>query len=342
MKSLLGLDIGSHSIKLVELAVDRNGVTLLAAGIAATPSKALTSTVVADTEALSVVISKLAKDLNVTTRFVNAALPESQVFTRIISVPQLSDRELASAMQWEAEQYIPLPLDQVSVDYSILRQSTETGKNTMDVLLVASPKSLVEKYIAMLTLANLNPVALETEIIASCRALVHMAPTSRHVMVISIGAKTTDIAILRDGKLSFIRSMSSGGEAISRLLAQSLGFELSQAEAYKRAYGVEPDKLEGKILASIKPILDTIISEIQHAITFYTEKYPDNRIDTIFLSGGTARLPGLVVYLAQSLTIEVQLADPFADIRKHQNFNALEAESSQYTVAVGLALRNET
>lgn len=339
MKSMLGLDIGSHTIKLVEISQDNSGPSLLSAGAVATPPKALQSSVPADTEAIAVTVKKLVKDLAATTTDVNIALPESQVFTRIISVPQLSTRELTSAIKWEAEQYVPLPLDQVSVDFSILRDSRETGKNTMDVLLVACPKTLVEKYISILSMSGLTPVAMETEIIATSRALARSVPTSRHIMVVSLGAQTTDVAILRDGKLSFVRSIAAGGEAISRALAQGFGFELSQAEAYKRTYGVEADKLEGKILAAIKPILDTIVGELSRALTFYAEKYPEDKIATLLISGGTARLPGLVVYLAQSLNIEVQLANPFVGLKRNPAFRTLETEGVVYTVAIGLALR---
>ena len=339
MNSILALDIGSHSIKLIELSHDKDSYTLLAAGSTLTPPKALSTNTKGDTEGISMVISKLWKDTGSKSRLVNIALPESQVITRIIEVPQLSTRELASAIEWEAEQYIPLPLAQVTLDFSVLRDSKATGTNKMEVLLVASPKVLVEKYVSILEQADLEPHAVETEIIATARSLVRSSLNIKTAMIVSIGAQTTDLAILRQGVLSFTRSISAGGEALSRSLAQGLGFDYSQAEQFKKTYGVEKDNLEGKIVEAVKPVMDTIIGEISRAIAFYQEKYTNEHIDVIFLSGGTARLPGMVVYLAQSLNVEVQLANPWIGIKIDERFRVLDAAGPVFTVAVGLALR---
>src|SRR3989344_5408410 len=147
MNAILGLDIGSHSIKVVELLKEKTEIKLLSAGTSPTPPRALASGTSADLEAVAIVIKKLLKDAGATSRQAIVAPPESQVFTRVIDMPQLSPRELASAIKWEAEQYIPLPLDQVNVDFTVLRDSKKTGKNTMEVLLVAAPKTLIEKYL---------------------------------------------------------------------------------------------------------------------------------------------------------------------------------------------------
>ncbi len=339
MKGTLGIDIGSHSIKLVEIAKDKSTVTLLAAGNALTPPKALSSQVEADLQALAVTIQKLMKDSGVKADTVNIALPESQVFTRVITVPQLTSRELASAIKFEAEQYVPLPLDQVNLDYTVLRDSKETGVNTMEVLLVAGPKALIDKYMTIMEFLEVNVNAIETEIIAASRALVRSVSNLRSVMIVSLGVKTTDLAILRNGVLTFTRSISAGGEALTRSIAQKFGFEFTQAEEYKKAYGVEADKVEGKILASVKPILDTIIGEIKRAVAFYQQKYRDETVDTLLLNGGTARLPGMVVYLTEQVGIETQIANPWVGITKDTRFNVLDTEGPSFGIAVGLALR---
>jgi len=340
MKSTLGLDIGSHSIKAVEISREGKDFILLAAGSALTPPDSLTSAVPADQEALASAIKKLLRDTGVKSRSVNIAIPESQVFTRVIDMPQLSPRELSSAISWEAEQYIPLPLDQVNVDFTVLRDSKETGTGKMEVLLVASPKALLDKYLTILELAEVAPDCAETEIIAASRALVRSVPTVKTVMVVSLGAQTTDIAIIRNGVLSFTRSMSAGGEAFSRALVSSLDFNPSQAEEYKKAYGLEEDKLEGKIVAAVKPVIDTIVSEVKRAIAFYQEKYKGERVETILLSGGTAKLPGMVVYIAENIGIETQRANPWVGIRRDRRFSVLDAQGPVFSVAVGLALRD--
>ncbi|MBU1326706.1 pilus assembly protein PilM [Patescibacteria group bacterium] len=339
MKSLLGLDIGSHSIKLIEIEQDSKGPILRAAGSIPALTKELSSNLPADQQAVALAIQKLIKDAGAKSDQVNIALPEAQVFTRVIEVPQLSDRELSSAIQWEAEQYIPLPLDQVNLDYSVLRDSRETGTNKMDVLLVAAPKVLLDKYLTFLELAELTPVAAETEIIASTRALARATSDIKATMIASIGAKTTDLAILRNGILVFTRSISAGGEAISRSLVQGFDFSPGQAEEYKRTYGLQSDKLEGKIVATVKPIMDTIINEMKRAIAFFQEKYKEERVGAIILSGGSAKLPGMIVYVAESMGIETQLANPWVGIRRESRFQVLDKEGPVFGVAVGLALR---
>ncbi len=339
MNTIAGLDIGSHSIKLIELAREGDQVALVAAGSMPTPQKALTSSLQADTESLAVAIKQLIQSTGTKTRTVNLALPESKVFTRVIEVPQLSPRELTSAIKWEAEQYIPLPLDQVNVDFTVLQDGKNTQTNKMEVLLVAAPKALVDKYVSIMELAELNAVSAETEIIATSRAVGRSLPNVRTVMIVSLGALSTDIAILRSGILMFTRSVSTGGEALTRAIAQNLDFNLTQAEEYKRAYGLQQDKLEGKIIAAAKPIMDTIIQEIKRAMAFYSEKYKEEHVDTVILSGGTARLPGMVIYMAQALNCEVQLANPWVGIAKDARFNVLNTEGANFSIAVGLALR---
>lgn len=339
MDSIIGLDIGSHSIKLVEIGRRKDELVLMAAGSIPTPPKAILAINPEDLESIATVVKKLWKESGAVTKNVNIALPESQVFTRVIEVPQLSDRELASAIKWEAEQYIPMPLDQVTVDFTILRQARETGTNKMDVLLVASPKTLVEKYVTILEFAELNPIAVETEIIAASRSLIRTTGSVRTVMIVSLGAQTTDLAILRNGIFSFTRSISSGGEALSRAVAQAFGFEISQAEEFKKTYGIEKDKLEGKLLTAVAPIMDTIISEMKRAIAFYQEKYKDEQIGVAIISGGTAKVPGMVVYMAEKLGLEVQLANPWVGLVRDPRFHVLDAEGPVFSVSVGLALR---
>lgn len=339
MNTTAGLDIGTHTIKLIELARQGDQIAVIAAGSMPCPSKAITSTIQADLESVAVAVKQLMKDTGAKSKDISIALPESKVFTRVIEVPQLSDRELSSAIKWEAEQYIPLPLDQVNVDFTVLRDSKQTGTNKMEVLLVAAPKALIDKYLTILEMADLNVVGAETEIIATSRAVGRSIPNVKTVMVVSLGAQTSDIAILQSGTLLFTRSVSAGGEALTRAIAQNLDFNQTQAEEYKRAYGLEKDKLEGKIMNATKPIMDTIVGEIKRAFAFYEEKYKDQHVETVILSGGSSRLPGMVTYLAEALGSEVQLVNPWVGLTRDPRFNVLNSEGPNFCVAVGLALR---
>ena len=341
MKTHIGLDIGTRAIKLVELTRQGNSIILTSAGSMPAPPKALSSSLEADAEAVAVAIKKLIRETGAKSRTVTIALPESQVFTRVIEMPPLTSKELSSALQWQAEQYIPLPLDQVNMDFTVLRDAKQTGTNKIEVLLVACPKVLIDKYLTYLDLAELTAEGVETEIIAVSRSLLRATASVRTAMIVSLGHQTTDLAIVRGGVLGFTRSMSAGGDALSRALEQGLGLETTQAEEFKHAYGLEPDKLEGKILTAVKPIMDTIISELKRSVAYYQEHYPNEKVEAILLAGGTAKIPGMVVYLAQNigLGVEVQLANPWAGITRDQRFSILDPEGPKFCVATGLALR---
>ena len=339
MESLLGIDIGSHSIKLIEIGREKEIVTLLSAGSVPTPTKALSSKVAADSEAIAYVIKQLVRDTGAKSEKVNIALPESQVFTRVIEVPQLSNRELTSAIQWEAEQYIPLPLDQVNMDFTILRDAKTTANGKMEVLLIAAPKVLIERYMTILELADLTPMFAETEVVASSRAIAASVSSLKNVVLISIGAQTTEITILHGGIIAFTRSISAGGEALSRALSQSLDFTVVQAEEYKKTYGLQRGLLEGKLVTAMEPIMATILNELKRAVAFFGEKYAADRIEAVILSGGTAKLPGVVSYITEQIAIETQIANPWIGVQKEARFAVLEAEGPTFAVAAGLAMR---
>jgi len=337
--SILGLDIGSHNVKLVELSKDKNGITLLAAGSMPTPPKSTSSNTDIDQQALAHLIQELVKGTGAKATEVNMSLPEAQVFTRVIEMPALSERELTSAIKWESEQYIPLPLDQVTMDFSILSDGKDASSGKLKVLLVAAPKALTQRYMQIMELAQLIPISAETEVIALSRSLVRSVPTVTNVMIVSFGAQTTDIAILRKGILMFTRTISAGGDTLTRVISESLDFTILQAESYKKTYGLEKNILEGKIVAVLKPVMDTITGEMKRAIGFFEETYKNEHIGVILLTGGNAKLPGLIPYLAEATGIEVQQGNPWVGIRKDPRFNVLNAEGPLFAVAIGLALR---
>jgi type IV pilus assembly protein PilM len=160
-------------------------------------------------------------------------------------MPVLSDDELASAIKWEAEQYVPIPLTEVTLDWQVIfRPKTPAPDSKMEVFLVAAPMKVVNKYLKILKMANLRPIAVETDIIAIARSLVGNNPYSPTTLIVNIGASTTDLSIVRVGAIAFTRSIATGGTAFARSIAQDLGFELPQAEEYKKTYGLDETKLE--------------------------------------------------------------------------------------------------
>lgn len=340
----VGLDIGYTSIKVVALSKENQNFKIISLGGVASPQPGLQSDADSDLEVVASAIKNLLQATHLENKDVVAALPESKVFTRVIDdLPYLTDNELSSAIRYAAEEFIPMPLSDVNLNWQVLARSEEKGKETKTiVLVVASPKNVVAKYVKILELAQVRPKALETEIIAVTRALVGNNPFSPSTLIVQLGAATTDFAAVSKGLIWLTRSISTAGLALTRALAQHFNFELSQAEEYKKVYGMLEDQLEGKVFEVLKPVADIIVSEAKRVIQSFESKYPQNPIKRVVLSGGGAKMPGLVIYFANGLGLEVQEADPWYSITKEKTLvSKLAQDASSYAVAVGLAQRED-
>lgn len=339
-KIFFGLDIGDSSIKLVHLQKDGQTSKLIAYGIAPTPGNGMNSEADFDKDAIAEIIKRLVKETRVNTNQVVVSLPESQIFTRVIEMPPMADKELPAAINFESEQYIPRPLNEVSLRWQILTKGDKAKGTKTEVLLVAAPLNVVDKYVQILQKADLKPIAMETDMLAQSRSLVGNNPYSPTTMIISTGSNSTDLSIIRGGMVSFTRSIASGGNVISRAVASDLGISYEQADQYKKTYGLMEDQLDGKVMAAIKPTFELIINEIKKAISSYQTKNSNDQVKRVVISGGTAKLPGFLIFLANALGIEAQIGDPWFNIKKDPNIEAQLAEDAPlYSVAVGLALK---
>lgn len=342
-----GLDIGATKIKVVSLMKEKETLMYNSALTAATPAKGMMSESPMDQQAIADTIKKLVNDAKITTPFVNIALPESQVYTRVISMPLLSEKELASAIYWEAEQYIPVPLPSVVLDYKVLRRPAPGQQlTTMDVLLVGAPTKLVNKYETVITLAGFSLFSIETEILSAIRSLVIPQKTEKGLqypttMIVHIGAISTSLAIVKDGVIVFAYNVATGGMALNRAIASDFGFTVTQAEEYKKLYGVSNTNLGGKLGEATTPILMVIITEIKKAIAFYNDKYKnESQIQQISLSGGTAKLPGIDMFFAENSGIETVIANPWGSIVAKDLPKEVVENAPDFSIAVGLAMRD--
>lgn len=341
-KKPFGLDIGASTFKLVWLSREGKEFTLNSASMSPAPAKGMMSESPLDEEEMAQAIAKSVADAKISTKYVNVALPENRVYTKIIEMPILSDRELSSAIYWEAEQHIPVPLAGITLVWSVLKRPAQAvAGERMTVLMVGAPTSLIDKYQRILAMAGLTVNAIETEILATIRALVtddNFEPS----LIVSIGSVSTSLAIIREGIAVFTYSIPTGGSAISRAISADFGLSPDQAEEYKRTYGVTKEALGEKIGKATEPILSSILEEVKKALAYYTEKYKtDQPIKQIFLSGGTARLPGIDLYFTNNLNIETIIANPWKIITPSQNLDqTLLDNAPDYTIAIGLAMRD--
>lgn len=339
---LTGVDIGTYSIKAVVLSHRSKPPKLLSFGSIAAPQPGIVSDAQADLEAEARAIKNLLSAIRAPSSSAVIALPESKIFTRVVGdLPFLSDDELASAIKYSAEEFVPLPVDQVNLYWQIINRSKQ--KNNTSVFVVASPKNTVNKYLKVLEMAGIKPLALETELIAVTRAIVGTNQFIPTTMIIQLGASSTDFAVVSNGMILLTRSIATGGIALTRTISQYLNFEPMQAEEYKRVYGLLSDQLGGKIYQALKPMVDIIVSEAKRVIQSFQTKNPQNTIKRVVLTGGGAKLPGVVIYFANALGLEIQEADPWLMVDKDRSIqNKLAADAMNYTIAVGLALREDT
>lgn len=336
----VGLDIGSKTIKIVELESQRGGWKLRASGIVgyngASPESLKTEK---ELVPLAETIKKLHKEAKISSKDVVIALPETQVYARTINFPLLTDSEISSAVKWEAEQYIPIPLEEAVIQHQILERREDATPPQVSVLLVAAPRDIIEKYQKTVRMAGMNLIAVETELMALVRSL---APQDQTVMIIDLGARSTDIAIAKKGQLIFSRSVSTGGDAFTRAVAQGLGIERKQAEEYKRAYGLSQDKLEGKVRKSLEVVFKMVADEMRKAVQFYQTEEKGDSPSSVVLSGGSAGMPEAVSFLTKALNVEVVIGNPFSKVTVDPvAAKSLSGYAPLYAIAVGLAMRGD-
>lgn len=339
---IFGLDIGTSLIKVVEMRGAAQARELVAAGMAPAPEGGLKGDSEDGIKQVAEAVKDLVRHTKIDAQYVVASLPESQIFTRVIDMPVLTDNELTQAIKYESEQYIPIPLTEVKLDYAVLHRPDGGGANQkMQVLLVAAPVVLINRYLKMIGQAGLKPYALDTEVTAIARSLIKVHANVPTTMMVEIGAATTSLSVVTNGRVSFTRSLAVGGNAFTRSVSQDLGFDQAQADQYKITYGLDQNQLEGKIANAIKPIFDVVANEMRRAQAFWAGRYSDNNIRRFVVSGGSAKMPGVVPYLTDATGLEGQLGQTWEGVRASQQMaNEVKDNGPFYSIAAGLAMRD--
>lgn len=335
---MVGIDIGTKSIKVIELTKSGNAWQIKSSG--AVGYNGLSPDKTQDDKELSViaeVVRKIFAQIGITAKDINLSLPESLVFTRVIKFPLLSDEEVVAAVKWEAEQYIPIPIAEAVIQYSILERSEATSQTS--VLLVAAPKAIVEKYVKVVRLAGLTPVSAETELTALARSL---SPEKGVSMLLDLGFSATDMSIVKNTRVVFTRSIPVAGEAFTRAVSQGLNITPLQAEEYKKTYGMQTDQLEGKVKLALEPVFRMVVDEIKKAIHFYQTDEKGDSPTSVIITGGASVMPGIVTFLTEALGIETVVGNSFAKVTMDpETAKNLAPYSSIYGTAVGLAMKEE-
>jgi type IV pilus assembly protein PilM len=335
-KDFFGLDIGSSAIRLVQLRQSGQKQSLVSYGQTSIPIGLSQSDSDMDVKQISQIIKKLVHETRVSTKSVVSALPGSSVYTVVVKMPQMSKDEIEKAVQWQAEQNIPLKLDEVKISWQLISSSVGPQKE-MAVMIIAAPNTKIERMMKTLEGADLKVKSLETAPVALTRSLGVTAGAK--VMIIDIGATNTEIAIVKDEVLYHSRTLPVASFAFTRAMSQNLGLDINQAEQFKRKFGLSQDKLEGEIFKTLQPLLTGIVEEVKRSLKFYQEQFGET-IDKIIVSGGGARLPELSSYISSLMEIDVQVAQPWAGVSFPPSVQQdLINTYAEYSTAVGLAMR---
>jgi len=331
-----GLDIGSETIKIAQVVQEKDKLRLVTAGVIKNPLMGFLSESEKDLAPLAEAIISLKKEAKVSTDNVVASLPEKKLFTQVIEVPKMTEEQLQQAIPWQAESLVPKPLSEVNLNWQVIDED-KSPNGKMKIFLVAAPTVLVENYQKIFRMAGLAPLILETEVLATLRSLRPLVE-NKNALIFNFGAESADIVIIKNGRPFLTRSLSSSGKAISRAISVGLSLDLVTAEEYKKTYGLSGE-FEGKIAGVIEPILASLANEIKKAISFYEEKITD-KIGLVILSGGSALISGVAEYFAKILGVEVQIANPFANLLVDpQMLASLQKYFPIYCIAAGLAQR---
>ncbi|MGD9158911.1 MAG: type IV pilus assembly protein PilM [Desulfobacteraceae bacterium] len=354
---LVGLDIGSHSIKLVEIDDSKKGMILKNFGIVHLPKDTIVEGSIKEMEVAATAIRNLFKNLNVKNKNVATSISGFSVIVKKISITRRDEAALDSSIQEEAEQYIPFDISDVNLDYEILMNSdeeagesfdedeNESGQDTelMDVMLVAAKKDIIEEYESLIHLAGLNPVVMDVDAFALQNAFEVSGDASGCYAIINIGAEELGINAIKNGISMFTRDSSYGGAQITDTISSQ--FDLSYEDAEKLKLG--GTELEDKDKPALEEIFTTMVSgwvqETSRALDFLSTTYPEEKIEKIFVSGGACKIPDFIKYLELETGIPVEELNPFGGLQINEKIfdpKYLSDIAPQAGVAVGLALRS--
>lgn len=329
-KTILGLDIGTTNIKLAQITTKDNLHMLDTYGLV-NVSFEINDKEENIQQTVKVLRSLLDK-AGVSTKKVVASLPNSAVFTSIIDMPALKESELKSAVEFEAKKYIPLPIEEMTLSWTVLEKTAE-GKSK--VLLTAVPNVILKSYLRIFELCKLEPVALEIEALALIRAIV--GDEKQNILLIDIGAKSSHLNIIENGNLLLTRNIPVGGDTITAKIAESLKVSIARAEQFKKDFGLNQSSL---IPQTIQPVLQTIKTEAKQVMSLYQAR--GKHIDKIIIVGGTANLPGLDEFFGD-MGPKVVNGDPLAKVTyPSQVKSVLTLYATNLAVAIGLALRTSS
>ncbi len=339
-KEIIGVDLGSSSVKLVHLKEQKGAYSIQNIGIVPLPTEAIVDNTLMDSASIVEVIKGLISSLGIKVVDAAVSISGNSVIIRKIVLPAMSVEELEDQIQWEAEQYIPFDINDVNLDFQVLGpDSVDPGK--MHVLLVASKKDIISDYLAVFAESGLKLCVVDVDSFAVQNAFEYnYQPDPDDVIaLINIGANVMNINVVKDGISLFTRDVQMGGNQYTEEIQRQFGVDTEEAERIKISGTNSDTQTLDDVLSRIN---DNLAVEIRRSLDFYSANASDAKISRIYLSGGAAKTSLLVESVEQKLDIPVEILDPFRAITFNaNNFDEeyLKELGPVAVVAVGLAMR---
>ncbi len=341
-KNVIGLDIGSSSIKLVELTEGKNGYRLQNLAISPLPPEAIVDGALMDSVTIVDTIKEMISTTKTKTKNVVTSLSGHSVIVKKITLPFMTEAELEESIQWEAERYIPFDINDVNIDFQIFGAGSE-NPDLMDVILVAAKKDIINDYVSVLVEAGLNPVIIDIDAFAleNMIAINYEIEKDEIIAIANVGANVTNINIIKNNISAFTRDIFKGGNLITEELQRQLHIDYDEAEKIK---------IGSKIDVSSQPIVQKVLKtaseslaiEIGNTLEFYQSTTTYEKINKLYLSGGGAKVKDFDIILQQQTGIPVEIINPFKKIEySEKNFDIeyLREIGPVMAVGVGLASR---
>jgi type IV pilus assembly protein PilM len=343
--NLIGLDIGSSSVKVCQLKEVRRSYQLQCFGIIPLPAEAIVDGSIMNQSAVVDAVRELIASQKIKVRDVAVSVSGHSVILRKINLPVMTREELDESIQWEAEQYIPFDINDVNIDVSILNDHNDQGQ--MDVLLVAAKKDMINDYINVVREAGLLAQVVDVDSFAVQNAfeINYNLPVGETVALINVGASVVNINVVHSGISAFTRDIAQGGNQYTDEIQKQLNVSYDEAEALKvGGAGNDQDSVVPQEVERVmQQVSETIANDVQRSLDFYGATSADVSITRIYLSGGCAKVPALSRAIEQKTSVPVEAVDPFRNIdvaARGLDANFLRSQAPLAAVSVGLALRS--
>jgi len=341
-KSVIGLDIGSSSVKAVEVVPRGNGFELLHLGVAALPHDAIVEGAFLNASAIADAIREAIAKSGSRAKHAAAAVSGHSVIVKKITVPSMTAAELEESIRWEAEQYIPFDVNEVNLDFEILQAGD--AERPMEVLLVAAKKDLIDDYVNLIGEAGLTPSVIDVAGFAVENAFeANYGAGDDVIAIVNIGAQTSTINVLAGGVPAFTRDVATGGNQYTAEIQRAMSVSFDEAERIKigergsESHDVVPQEVE----QAMRAVTNNLVGEIARSLDFFAATAADMRIQRVYLAGGSSRVSGLEAAFKERTGLEVELMNPLAKMLPSNRFDAefLDQVGPSLSVGIGLAMR---